>query len=236
MGGVEDRFDRHARQPGRHRARPRRQHRHAGRGMDRRPAGRRGSPLRPRQGRSAGGAVPGRADHAIGRGHRLSRGRRTDLRGAGRFGRRRHRGVRPGDPRHLRAARLAATRHPLDRQHRDQDRQRPLQVGPLSQPRGDRRAGAGPLRRHCRGRSRLRTDHRAVARLGRVARIERGARPPDGQGMARRQARRVHRGAGANPGSSRDARPADPDQRRARFRPVPYFGRSADDGRRRPMS
>ena len=51
-------------------ARSRRQPGHPDRRADRRPAGRQRPPLRPRQGRSAGGALPGHADLALGDRHR----------------------------------------------------------------------------------------------------------------------------------------------------------------------
>ena len=81
---------------------------------------------------------------------------------------------------------------PGDRAHRlgrDQDRQRPLQVGPDAQRLGDRRAGARPGAAHCRRRRRVRHRHRAVAAVGRVARVERGGQPADGPRMARGRAR-----------------------------------------------
>ena len=61
--------------------------------------------------------------------------------------------------RHLRdagAARLAAPRHPQDRQPRDRHRPRSLPVGPPAQPGGDRRAGARPVWRAVRRRPAVR--------------------------------------------------------------------------------
>ena len=84
----------------------------------------------------------------------------------------RHRRLGHRHRRHVRAARLPAPRDPPHRPARDQDRQRPLQVRPAAQRSVIAAlvldhylgiAGADPL---------FGLAHRAVARVGRVARVE----------------------------------------------------------------
>ena len=151
--------------------------------------------LRPWQGRGAGGAGPGHADHRVGARHRLARDRAA----AAAASRRRRLELGIGVSlvamaATLRAARLSAPRDRAHRIGRDRDRPCPLPVRPAAQPLGDRRACCSTSMLGLR----LRRSAVRAARSRRGCCGARGARrasgrPADGPRMARGEARALPR-------------------------------------------
>ena len=191
-------------------------------------AGRPRASLRPRQGRGAGRAGPGRADHrisALGIGwravdrllQRRARPPMPNMASPSRSSRSSRRSrCSPTSARVIRRTGSVAIR--TDNVHYQSDLLLNLSV-----------IAALVLDQYARlrrRRSAVRHRHRRLADLGRLARVEPCGRPADGPRMARGEAACASSPSPrAIPSCAGHPRPAHPHQRRPRFRPVPHLGR-----------